>query len=209
MKRYIIPAVVLIVATIGFFAATEFLSYHSVSFTLDPSVTSVSIHPGGDSDEAMASIKTITPNDTSTSLKEGEYYYLATGDDISVTQVPFSVTGDLTITVKPYYSLKKLNELAASESRSISAALAQKYPTTIKGFETNNLSLFQRGDWAGVVLSPVGMDVNNPEGYYRAVLHKVGGQWQVVGKPQLVLTLDNTPGVSRELLTSVNELSLR
>ena len=209
MKRYIIPVLVLVLATVGFFVASELLSYHSVTFTLDSNVKSVSVHSGEDSDEATASIKTITPNDTSASLKEGEYYYLATGDDISVAQVPFSVTGDLTVTVKPNYSLKKLSDMAVSESPAIYSALAQKYPSVIKGFEINNLALFQRGDWAGAVLSPIGMDANNPEGYYRTILHKVNNEWQVVGKPQLVLTLDNTPGVSRELLTSVNELSLR
>ena len=53
------------------------------------------------------------------------------------------------------------------------------------------------------------MDTSNPEGYYRAILHKVNSQWQVVGAPRIVLTLDNTPNVSRELLTRLNELLLR
>ena len=209
MKRFITPIIILILATVGYFVAQELLSYHTASFTLDPGVESISIHSGADSDEASPSLKTITANDSSIRLKEGAYYYIPSGDGVSNVQVPFIVAGDVALAVKPDYSASKLSELATTELGAVQGALLQKYPRVIDGFEVNNLVLFQRGEWAGIILTPVGMDTSNPEGYYRAILHKVNSQWQVVGAPRIVLTLDNTPNVSRELLTSVNELSLR
>ena len=209
MKRFITPIIILILATVGYFVAQELLSYRTASFTFDQSVESISIHSGEDSDEASPSLKTITANDSSIRLKEGAYYYIPSGDGVSNVQVPFIVAGDVALAVKPDYSASKLSELATTELGAVQGALLQKYPRVIDGFEVNNLVLFQRGEWAGIILTPVGMDTANPEGYYRAILHKVNSQWQVVGAPRIVLTLDNTPNVSRELLTSVNELSLR
>ena len=209
MKRFIAPIIILILATVGYFVAQELLSYRTATFILDPSVESISIHSSADSDEATPSLKTLTPQNSSIRLKEGAYYYIPSGDDVSNTQVPFVVAGDVTLTVKPGYSTRKLAELATTELGAVQGALLQKYPSVINGFEVNNLALVQRGEWAGIILTPVGMDTSNPEGYYRAILHKVNSQWQVVGAPRIVLTLDNTPTVSRELLTSVNELSLR
>lgn len=209
MKRFIAPIIILILATVGYFVAQELLSYRTASFTFDQSVESISIHSGEDSDEATPSLKTLTPEDSSIRLKEGAYYYVPNGDGVSNVQIPFVVAGDVALTIKPDYSTDKLGELATAELGAVQGALLQKYPRVIDRFEVNNLALFQRGEWAGIILTPVGMDTSSPEGYYRAILHKVNSRWQVVGIPRIVLTLDNTPNVSRELLTSVNELSLR
>jgi hypothetical protein len=53
------------------------------------------------------------------------------------------------------------------------------------------------------------MDRQNPSSYYRAVAQKTNGVWKVIGSPQVVLTLDNTPGVPRSILIAVNTIGLR
>ncbi len=79
----------------------------------------------------------------------------------------------------------------------------------MKQFTANNTKLFGKGSWAGVLLTPVGMDPQSPGGYYRVLAEKKSGTWSLIGKPEIVLTKYNTPNVPIEMLTSVNSIALR
>lgn len=145
-------------------------------------------------------------------LKVGDYYYIPTGDTVDTTSVNFTVSEtdkEQTITVISSYTPSHLKKLADEQMPLIASVLVSSFPSVMPRYEINNLQLIGTGDTAGVVLTPIGMDENNPDAYYRALLVKDGTSWKVIGKPEIVLTKFNTPNTSAVLLEIVNDMSLR
>ena len=82
------------------------------------------------------------------------------------------------------------------------------YPVEMVGFEVRGMRLFGRGEWAGVVLETKKGQEDGTEITYGVVVKKTDGGWEIVGRPELVVTVYTHPEVPVEVLRMVNELML-
>lgn len=207
-QRLIILVVVLAAIAGGLMWLQDYLSYRTVSFILTAPATGADIYQRPDNSESSVKIQTITSNQK-LRLKDGVYSYIPQGADADTAPNSFSVTKDETVTISPAYSLAYRQKLAPQIEPALQKALQAKYPTVMPQYKINNITIMAKADWAGVLLVPATMDENDPGALYRAILKKNGSSWEVTGKPQVVLTVYNTPGVERSLLQAANKLSLR
>lgn len=209
-KRLIIILSVAVLLIVGGLIIGELLQYRTVSFNIAEPTSSVDIYNKvNDSPDPAASPKVASAtNNQSVSLKSGEYFYVPSGSNIDTSAVVFSVNNNTVINVVSPYSRDYLSVIAQQESSAVKAAIAEKYPEIIARFNYSSITAYSRGQYIGVVLTPVDMDEHNPSGYYRAVLQKDGGTWKLVGRPEIVLTKYNTPDVDVNILTNINSIGL-
>jgi hypothetical protein len=208
-QKRIIASIIGIILVIGVaLGVRELLRYHTISFTFASTVSSIDIYEDtGHSDKP--SVAAHLSSSGSARLKEGKYYLIPKGRDIAQDKISLSVSKDETIAVDPSYSAQYLRSLATAEQPAVASLLTKQYPAAMANYEIDSVTLYQKGEWAGVVLTPKGMDRQNPSDYYRVVAQKTNGVWKVISSPQVVLTLDNTPGVPRSILIAVNTIGLR
>lgn len=208
-QKRIIAAIISIILVIGVaLGIRELLRYHTLSFTFSSTVSSIDIYEDIENSD-KPNVTARLSSSGSARLKEGQYYLIPKGNNIAQDKINFSVSKDETIAIDPSYSLQYLGSLAAAEQPAILSLLNKQYPTTMTTYEIDSVTLYQKGEWAGVLLTPKGMDRQNPSSYYRAVIQKMNGVWKVISSPQVVLTLDNTPGVPRSILIAINTIGLR
>lgn len=208
-QKRIIASIISIILVIGvILGVRELLRYHMISFTFTSTISSIDIYEDIEYSDKPSVIAQLS-SAGSVRLKEGQYYLIPKGKDIAQDKIGFSVSKDETVAVDPSYSAQHLGGLATAEQPAIASLLTKQYPVAMAGYEIDSVTLYQKAEWAGVVLTPKGMDRQNPSSYYRAVAQKMNGVWKVIGSPQVVLTLDNTPGVPRSILIAVNTIGLR
>lgn len=188
-------------------------NYKNVSFTIEGPAELVDIYkkPSSGIEEKAPKINSVS-NKQTIKLRIGEYYYIPTGDTVDSTSVNFTVNDvdeNQTITIISSYSSEYLQKLANEQAVAITSVLTESFPSVMPRYEVNNLRLIGKGDLAGVLITPIGMDENSPDAYYRALLKKEGDSWKVIGRPEIVLTKFNTPNISTNILEIVNNLSLR
>jgi hypothetical protein len=209
MKKYIILALVILAIIAAGWGIYEFFQYKNTTFTLSSDVTKVDVYVEDENVEEKKLAGTATKSNPTIKLRVGSYEYVPEGNKIAKDTKQFSVKNDSTVTVDPDYSETYLDSIAIAELPALAAALSDKYPEQMKQFTANNTKLFGKGSWAGILLTPVGMDPQSPGGYYRVLAEKKSGTWSLIGKPEIVLTKYNTPNVPIEMLTSVNSIALR
>lgn len=209
-NRLILFIIALVILIGGYFAVREIMSYHKVTFTYGDHVSAVKVYINDVNADAPKELASIESSNSSVTLREGYYRYESVGENVSKTSTPFTVSGDMTIEASAEYSETYLASRAAEQLPAINSALKTAYPSAMNTYEINNIALLKKADWAVVVLSKIGSDNNNPAPFYRAILKKQSANiWQVVSKPQLVITKFNTPDVEDSILRSANDLSPR
>ncbi len=203
MKKLLIISVsIVMMATAVFFGVSYLLSFRTVAFTLDDSVDSVSIYTSNDKEVGQLS------SSGDISLQEGKYYVIPKGEMVAADKIAFTVEkGDTTITINPPYTKEYLNELLQDEIAAIQAAVATKYPTLISGFTLKDGTLYGRGEWYGGLLAPKVSDRRDIRSPYRVVLHKKEGSWEVVRRPEYVLSASRYQEVPISILREVNAIA--
>jgi hypothetical protein len=177
------------------------LSLHKVSFVFQNSAASATIYS---SDKQK--LRQITPNG-SLLLREGTYYAIPDGDDLSKAPINFTVKDeDVTVTIDPAYSKAYLNELLIKEKSAISAAITAKYPSIFSNYTLTRETLYERGDWAGGLLEPKVSDVRDERDPYRVVLHKEDSTWKVIRRPEYILTSSKYEDVPVDVLRAINSI---
>jgi hypothetical protein len=209
MRKLLIPAVILVITSAVIWGLYEFLQYKDVTFNLSDNISKVEIYIKDENAEEKPVIGTVTKDKPTIKLRVGSYEYTPSGDKISKKPVNFSVKNTESITVDPSYSESYLDSIAKNELSALSQALTAKYPSQMQRFQANNTKLFGKGEWAGVLLTPVNMDPSSPGGYYRVLAQKKSGSWEIVSTPEIVLTKHNTPNIPIDILTSVNNIAIR
>lgn len=209
-KRLIIIISAAILLIVSGLVVGELIQYKSVSFRIAEPTVSVDVYnKTGDSLDPASSPKIASAtNNQSVSLKNGEYFYVPSGNNIDNSAVAFSVNGNTTVDVISPYSRDYLSVIAQQESSAVKAAMLEKYPDVMAKFNYDSITAYGRGQYIGIILTPVDMDQHNPSGYYRAVLQKNGESWSVIGRPEIVLTKHNTPGITIDILTAINSIGL-
>lgn len=207
MRRTIILAVIGLAIIIAAVVITrEVLSYKQVSFDIKDPTTEITIYDretGGEVAKAK--------NNDNIKLKIGSYHYTPHGERVDRSPVNFSVDdeSEQTVTVDPAYSTEYLATLAKGQDSEIKKLMSSKYPAVMPKYNINRVELFNHGEVAGALLTPKGMDNNNPDAFYRAALRKKDGNWQLIGKPQVVLTKFNSPDVDMGVMEKINNMALK
>jgi hypothetical protein len=209
MKQKLIILVILAAATLGgLLWLQDYLSYRSITIVLNSPATGVVIKAGASHEGETQKEITITSNQT-IRLKEGSYIYTPQGKDANTSVNSFTVTKNDTLTIAPAYSLEYRKKLVPKIKPQLEDALRAQYPTAMASYQINNVTLMANADWAGVLLTSRTATDSNPGVIYRAIIKKKDSSWEVVSKPQVVLTVYNTPSVDRSLLQATNKLGLQ
>lgn len=209
----IVTAVLIIIAIVIQAVVADAANHRNITFTIEEPAKEIAIYKKGDetSSETSPKVGTVSHNQT-IRLRLGDYYYMALGDGVDTAPVDFTIEGeekDQTIKVFSSFTADHLEELLKDQMTAIETAVNEAYPSVMPGYVVNNAQLLNKGDYAGILLTPVDMDENNPMGYYRALLVKTGDDWKVIGRPEIVLTKYTTPDVDVSILRQVNDISLR
>ncbi len=201
-KRLYISSAIIIIVLALLVSANFLLSFHKITFSLANDVTSATIYRSN-----KQKIKDITTKDTTAFLKNGSYYLIPKGTNISQDAINFSVKkGSKTIAVNPSYSKEYLADLLKKEEAPIETALTTKYPSVLAEYTLKQGNLYQHGDWFGGLLAPVVDDARDQKDPYRVVLHKQNGTWQVVRRPEYILTSAQYTNVPIGILRAINLL---
>lgn len=192
----------MIIAVLVLVAGASFLiSFHKVSLTLQKEVTGATLYRAD-----KQKIKHFTANNTIL-LQSGKYYIIPEGDHVSQEAINLTVSSnDMTIDIDPYYTKEYLNDLFTQEKLSIRAAITSKYPLIITGYSLEQETLYKKGEWFGALLVPHISDPRDQRDSYRIVLHKKNGNWEVIRRPEYVLTSSKYPDIPTDILRSINKL---
>lgn len=206
-KQKIALVVVILLSIVAFIFVINIQSYRKVMFTIKAPATSATIQKKNSKSGEFVDIKHIPASQT-TYLKDGDYQYIPEGDTVNTYPVAFSINGkSQEITINPGFSAQYLSEQLTKELPTISAGIVDKYPTIMPGYEINNSILIGNLDWAGVIITPKNMDPNNPTTYFRVILKKEKNTWRIINKPEVILTIYNSPDVDKDILKQINSLS--
>lgn len=143
-------------------------------------------------------------------IKPGEYSYRLIGDNIDNSQYDITITEDmeqLEVTYAPY-ARHHLDRLAVDQSEAIRSIVNQQYVNRVDGYHIHKVSLLDRGQYAVALITPVGIDTDNPVNVYRVLLGRSGDSWSISTGPELLLTTANSPSIDKYILQSANNLAL-
>jgi len=210
MKKFIILGIIAaILIAGGAVAYFYFSSFQKVTVVFkQPNVsgkiykTGTDTHEGEDDKE----IQTIQNNET-VNLPKGDYYVRPQGSNIKDDPVSFTLADTpVSLEIDPAFSKEYLGDQLKGEKPAIDAALVKKYPQQLALYTIGGGALLERGDWYGTTFN-FKNDTEQTHDVYRVVLHKVNGAWEVVGKPQLVLTSADFADVPVAALREINRLN--
>lgn len=200
-KRMYISIGAIIAVLAAVLGASYLLSFHKVSLTLQKEVNGVTIYR---SDKQK--VKHLTA-DGNILLQAGKYHLVPEGNDISQDAIDFTVNNsDMIISVDPSYTKKHLSDLLEQEKSAIGAAIALRYPSIITGYSLKQETLYKKGEWFGALLAPIVSDPRDQKDPYRIVLHKKDGTWEVIRRPEYILTSSKYPDVPSDILRAINKL---
>lgn len=200
MKKLLIP-ITLSLATVMLvvIGVSYWNSLHRVSFTLENTSSITIFNSEGKELNRLSSNSDIR-------LQSGDYYVIPEGEDISNDKISFSVKDeDKTVNINPPFSDEYLNNLIEDEIKDIQQAISSRYTEVFKSYSLNKGTLYQRGDWFGGLLSP-NVSSSRQRDPYRIVLHKKDGEWQVVRRPEYILTASRYSEVPIEVLRQINRI---
>lgn len=210
MKKFIIWGVVIaIIIAGGAVAYLYFNSFQKLTVVFkQPNVSGKIYERGTDTHEGEddKEIRTIQNNET-VSLSKGSYYIRPQGGNVKDDPVSFELADQpVTLEVDPTFSKDYLDEQLKNEKSAIDAALMKKYPQQLAQYTIGSGLLLEQGDWYGTTLT-FKNDTEETHDVYRVVLHKVNNNWEVVDKPQLILTHADFPDVPVTALRDINHLN--
>lgn len=189
-KIVIIISIIGLLLVVGIFFLVDFLSYRTVDFKFEGEGYSVLVGKGNEN---------ITTLDKSGSvrLKDGVYQYRVGGKDYNKQTVEFTVNDSMSITINPTYSESYLASLLEKEIESIQSTIISAYPA--KKFRIETIKLYEKGDWAGGVLQPIG-DPREPAISYRFLLQKIDNKWSFIIPPQIAINKEKYPNVPASVI---------
>lgn len=191
MKKLIISVFVLIViAIVSIFIFTH--SKQVVAFTLEGSGYTVEIttEKGG----------TITQLDSSgdVSLRKGNYLYRVIGEGYDAKVEPFTVNGDIEITVTPQYLESYLPKLVEKERDVILSILTKEY-SKVGAITIDKLSIDASAKWAYGTLY-----INsNASDLYRFIMKKDKSSWTTAITPSIAINKNDIQNIPEDIIYSL------
>ncbi|MGB2787472.1 MAG: hypothetical protein WBB94_03765 [Candidatus Saccharimonadaceae bacterium] len=204
-KLIIIFTAVIVLVTSVYFAYSYFASFSTVTFNLAEGVKEIKVYKNSD-DETGDTVVATLQSSGEVRINNGNYYVTPSGDNIVNDNISIKITGNISIDIDPDYNSDYLTKLADIESGKIAEVINRSLTPAIENYDIEQVKVYNKADWAGVLLLPKDIDIQNPSGIHRVVLKKEGDSWIVVGLPQIVMTAYNTKNVPLDVLKSVNDL---
>lgn len=200
MKKKLFIGIGSIIAVIMIAAGTSYLlSLHKISFTLQNGVTGATIYRSNKQEVLRIS------SNGNILLKNGDYYLIPEGPNLSRDPIIFKVADkDMAVSVNPPYSKEYLNGLLDKEKPAVIAAITGKYPSVFTNYTLTRGALYRKGEWFGGLLKPNISDRREQKDPYRIVLQKKDGRWEVIRRPEYVLTSSKYKEVPVDILRTVN-----
>lgn len=190
---------IILVIALTVFGISYLLSLHKVSFSLKNNTTSVTIYRSN-----KQKIKQITSGNH-IFLTKGNYYAIPEGSNISKNQIDFSVTNkDMIVSINPDFSTDYLNSLLPKEEPAVRAAITAKYPSVFASYTLAKETLYKQADWFGALLEPKVSDPRDQRDPYHIVLQKQNSTWQVIRRPEYILTSADYKDVPIDVLRAIN-----
>lgn len=177
------------------------LSFHKITFSVQKEVSGATVYrSNGQKVKYLEESGTVL-------LRTGEYYVTPEGENVSQDKINFTVTGgDITVTIDPDYTKEYLAKLLVDERPLIKTTITEKYPTLISGYVIQKETLYKKGEWLGALLVPKVENPRNQKTPYHIVLHKKDGKWEVIRRPEYVLTSSRYSEVPIDILRQINSL---
>lgn len=198
-KRLFITSFALLVILFAGLGVNYLLSFHKVTFALKNDTNEITVFDSSDKE-----IKRLS-SDGNILLQSGNYYVVPKGENLASDKIPFSVEkSDLTVVVAPARTKEYLTNKLKEEIGAIKTAVAEKYPTLINNYTLAQGALYEQGEWFGGLLKPKVADIRQQKDPYRIVLHKKDGKWEVIRRPEYVLTSSRYEEVPVEVLREIN-----
>lgn len=206
MKKIITISTLLIFFVIAVFTGySYFASFSNVKFTFAKDVEEIKIYIDSN-DESGDTLVATLQSSGEVRVSNGNYYIAPSGNNIITDKISIKISGNTLVDIDPNYSSKYLSSLVDSESNAIINVINKSLSPTIESYDIEQIKLYGKANWAGALLVPKDVDTQNPSGIHRVVLKNETGSWQVVGSPQIVMTMYNTGDVPLDILKSVNDL---
>lgn len=205
----VIVALLILGAVIGAISGTlYYLSWKDVTFNLSANTKSLIVYSKNDDEDYSSDTYKITSIDTSSTvrLRTGSYVAVPTGDTISNAAIAFSINGDTTVDINPYYSDEYLSKAFSGELNSINTAITTKYPIIASNYTLGDGKFYHFGDWYATILYNSNPDPGDGVDVYGIILHKVGDSWEVSAPPSIVFTYANSPSLPRDIIDLSNGL---
>lgn len=201
-KKILIAVIIVLVSAVSFFIINEMLSYRAVDITLSDKVSQVDFY--GDDSEVKYTIK----DSQQVRIKKGDYFLVPEGNDIDNTGREVTINDETkNITVDPDFNNTYLSKQAEYYKPEITQRYSNKYPEAMVEYKILSITLFGKANEGGILLVPNDFDEASPERIYRSAIKKIDDKWQIVAGPEIILTLDNSPGADKSLLQKVNSLA--
>ena len=204
MNKLIIITVSILIIVIGGVIGFRYIqSFHSVTLKIDDYISSVNIYSAGQ----KQLLHTVAGDNTSISLREGEYTYEAKGERIGTVTESFSISDDTTLTVSPPYSSTYLSSVLSSQEESIKDIIRNSYTSIIGEYTIHPGILYDKGEWYATILTKTEDDLYGVSETYRVLFHKEGDSWSMIRYPEIVLLSINYPDVPVDILHNVNNIT--
>lgn len=206
MKKIItVSSLVIIFVIAGFMGYSYFASFSNIKLTLARDVKEIKIYKDSN-DESGDTLVATLQSSGEVRVSNGNYYITPSGDNIITDNISIKLSGDMSVDIDPDYSPEYLSKLANIESSNIVSVINKSLSPTINSYDIEQVKVYNKADWAGALLVPKDIDMQNPSGIHRVVLKKEKNSWLVVGSPQIVMTTYNTKNIPLDILKSVNDL---
>jgi hypothetical protein len=205
MKKVVILSTIIITVIIaGLLSFNRFALSHEIQFAIKQEGLTVDLFKLDD----YKKIASLTTGSKTILLKNGEYYYTATGDKFGKNKNIIVVDNSTkSFDINIGYSSSYMNKLLADEQSEILAVIKNAYPKIINDYEVIKGSLFgDNGEWYGAVIKKKSIYRNSAIDSYRVILQKTNNKWLMVHYPEMVATKYNFPDVPINVLNSINKL---
>lgn len=140
-----------------------------------------------------------------------KYVYRATGQNLATIEKSIEITGREPVTISIDYapfSEQHLASLTKAAERELSTLTSARYLRNVPSFTIHTIRLYDRGQIAAAIVVPDYFDSNNPSEVYRIIYTKSSSsKWAPLGKPELLRTTTNSPGLPVEVLKQINDIA--
>lgn len=200
-KRFLLITIVFMILLLAGFGIHYLLSLRKVSFVFEGGTEKITIY---NSDKK--NVKELSSN-SHTFLREGSYYFVPYGANLSSDTIEFSVSNsDKTIVVHPSFTDEYLADELQKEIGAIETSISLKYPSLYNNYTLSQGALYKQGDWFGGLLKPKVSDIRDEKDPYRIILHKKDGGWQVIRRPEYILSASRYEEVPLDVLRAINSI---
>jgi hypothetical protein len=184
-------------------------TFRDVSFNLSAEVSSIKVYKDyGHDSNSPTEVASLAQTGT-LRLQDGDYGVVPAGENIDTSAIRITVSETSTkFEINPPFNENYLEKQRQQEINSIHSAIKTSYASIIDGYIIGDGKVLLNGSWYTTYIRPkelttfemIGTSVN----YYKVVLEKVDGSWQVKIPPKLIIKYTDYPKVPRDVINQAN-----